>query len=341
MTVNRSGTAAVLTAVLCVLGTYEALAGGRGGSGSQEPEPSGQSYGKNLMSRVVFKAEGGSAKAGDTGSLTPAAVDWKPPACWYEPYWKAKDFKTFVEAQWSIYESVGGDAAGMAGDKEHYKGGKPYKDFNVDKNDKGMWWVGVKNPDMEGDPATGACERKTFWVDNGEPANAPQAIGPKILAALAYQQTRVPDTEVELKPEAKSTVNLPTWAWLDKGTFKDVEVRAELPGTGLWAQTTAKPASLHMEPGTGDAETYPASGECEFNEDGSIGTPYTRGASQHEPPCGIKYLRATSGQPYQLTASVTWEIEWTGTGGAKGNLPDGTFETTQAMNVQEIQSINR
>ena len=30
-----------------------------------------------------------------------------------------------------------------------------------------------------------------------------------------------------------------------------------------------------------------------------------------------------------------------GSGGAKGDLPDGTFETTQDMTVQEIQSINR
>lgn len=196
MILNRSGTVAVLTAMVCVLGTHEALAGGRGGSGSQESESSGQSYGKNLMSRVVFKAEGGSAKAEGSGPLTPAAVDWKPPACWYEPYWKAKDFKTFVEAQWSIYESAGGDAAGIAGDMAHYKGGKPYKDFNAGKNGKGMWWVGVKNPDMEDDPAAGACERKTFWVDNGEPPNVPQAIDPKTLAALAYQRTEVPDTEI-------------------------------------------------------------------------------------------------------------------------------------------------
>ncbi|MFI7322422.1 hypothetical protein [Streptomyces venezuelae] len=42
-----------------------------------------------------------------------------------------------------------------------------------------------------------------------------------------------------------------------------------------------------------------------------------------------------------LKASFTWEISWKGTGGAKGDLPDGTFETTQDMTVQEIQSINR
>ncbi len=151
----------------------------------------------------------------------------------------------------------------------------------------------------------------------------------------------MPDTKVELKPEAKSTVNLPTWVWLDKGMCKEVKVRAELPGTGLFAETTAKPISLHLEPGTEDAETYPASGECTFNKDGSIGTPYTKGSSKQEPPCGITYLRASDGRPNQLTASVTWKISWRGTGDAQGPLPDGTFETAQDMDVQEVQPINR
>jgi hypothetical protein len=82
-------------------------------------------------------------------------------------------------------------------------------------------------------------------------------------------------------------------------------------------------------------------GECEFNKDGSIGTPYTKGAFEQDPPCGVRYLRATSGQSYQLKASVTWAIEWVGSGGARGDLPDGTFETFRDVSVQEIQSINR
>ncbi|MGW7065760.1 hypothetical protein ACWGII_22290 [Streptomyces sp. NPDC054855] len=339
--IRRTAAVAAVAVVACSLSAYSAGAGDLGGIGSVEEEATGRSTGPILRSKVRFEIVSGAAASGDSGPLTSTSWDWKPPACWYEPYWKAKDFKTFMEAQWSIYSSAGGDAKGLAGDKARYKGGKPYKDFNAAKNGKGMWWVAVENPDMKGEPTAQACTRPPFWVDKGKAPTVPQAIDPKTLAALAYQQTKVPGTEIELKPEAKSTVNLPTWAWLDKGTFKEVKVRADLPGTGLWAQTTAKPVSLHLEPGTGDAETFPASGECEFNKDGSIGAPYTRGAAKHEPQCGIKYLRATSGQPYQLTASVTWEIEWTGTGGAKGDLPDGTFETTQDMNVQEIQSINR
>ncbi|PAX90364.1 hypothetical protein CLM82_15780, partial [Streptomyces albidoflavus] len=81
-------------------------------------------------------------------------------------------------------------------------------------------------------------------------------------------------------------------------------------------------------------------GTCRIDADGSIGSPYKKGSADQDPPCGITYLRA-SDEPYQLSASITWEISWEGTGGTGGDLPDGTFETTQDMTVQEIQSINR
>ncbi|GAB2455148.1 hypothetical protein GCM10027162_59740 [Streptomyces incanus] len=136
-------------------------------------------------------------------------------------------------------------------------------------------------------------------------------------------------------------VKLPTWVWLDKATFQDVKVCAELPNTGLRAGATAKPVALHLEPGTEDAVTYPASGDCTIDDDGSIGTAYAKGDADKTPPCGITYQRASGGATYQLKASITWKISWGGSGGAQGDLPNGTFETTQGMTAQEIQAISR
>ncbi|MEU4926983.1 hypothetical protein AB0G54_10830 [Streptomyces yokosukanensis] len=124
-------------------------------------------------------------------------------------------------------------------------------------------------------------------------------------------------------------------------TFKEVRVSAELPEAGVWAESTAKPVALHLDPGTEYAEPLPASGDCAINDDGSIGTLFARGDAHRTPPCGVRYLRATGGRPYQLKASLTWQITWRGSGDAPGNLPDGTFETTQDMTVQEIQAVNR
>ncbi|MFI9819844.1 hypothetical protein ACIHFC_05100 [Streptomyces sp. NPDC052013] len=284
------------------------------------------------------------------GTLSSAEVNWEPPPCWYEPVYSPQQLKDFAENDgngdvsvrqswygsglWTDHFRDEKDATNYFGSPSAVKG---YKNYNIGKD--GYFWRGVA-PDLE-ELDSSQCNRLMFWEDAGEIPDVPEAPTPETLAEYAYNKVKVPQTEVELKPEAKSTVNLPTWVWLDKGTFKEVKVRAELPGTGLWAETTAKPVALHLDPGTNDAETYPASGNCEIDEDGSIGTPYTKGNADKTPPCGIRYLRASNGNPYQVKASITWQISWEGADGANGDLPDGTFETTQDMNVQEIQSINR
>ncbi|MDN0200842.1 hypothetical protein [Streptomyces sp. S.PNR 29] len=316
------------------------MAGGRGGSGSREVQTSGKGSGPLLESHVSFKVEGDSQPK-DGGPITSTSVDWEPPACWYEPYWKAKDFKTFTEAKWSMYESAGGAPEGIADDKDRYKNGHPYKDFNADKNDEGMWWVAVENPENKGDVAAKACDRDPFWVPNGQNPEVPQAIDTETLAGLAHQRTRVPETRISMAPDGRSTVNLPTWVWLDKAAFRTVSVTADLPGTGLWATTTAKPVSLHIDPGTDDAQTFPASGECAINDDGSIGEPYAKGKAERTPPCGVSYLRSSGTDAYALKATLTWEISWKGAGGTGGELPNGTFATTTDVPVREIQSVNR
>jgi hypothetical protein len=320
-------------------------------------QPSGNTTGDGTLSASVSHIKvtyvSGSGNGGKQGNLGTVDPDWKPPACWYEPIFTPEQLKHFVETDSGgdvgIHESWWGEGLWT----DHYRDGKPadnfdlgsptnssaegYEDYNLGKD--GYFWRGVA-PDPS-DPDSWDCGRIMFWVDAGEVPDDPNSPTPQTLAEYAYDKVKVPETEVELKPAAESTVNLPTWVWLDKGTFKEVKVRAELPNTGLWAETTAKPVALHLEPGTDDAETFPASGECEINADGSIGTPYTKGKADETPPCGIRYLRASNGEPYQLKASVTWEISWEGSGGTAGDLPDGTFETTQDMQVQEIQSINR
>ncbi|GGP80392.1 hypothetical protein [Streptomyces calvus] len=284
------------------------------------------------------------------GSLSAVDPNWEPPPCWYEPVFTPEQLKNFSEKDgngdvsvrqawfgeglWTDHYRDEKDATNYFGTPSSVKG---YKNYNLGKD--GYFWRGVA-PDLT-NLDTSLCNRLMFWVEAGEIPDEPEAPTPETLAEYAYDKVKVPETEIELKPEARSTVNLATWVWLDKATFTDITVRAELPGTGLWAETTAKPVALHLEPGTDDAETFPASGDCEINNDGSIGTPYTKGSADKTPPCGIRYLRASAGDPYELTASITWQISWEGSGGARGDLPDGTFETTQDMTVQEIQSINR
>ncbi|MFJ4920148.1 hypothetical protein [Streptomyces sp. NPDC088725] len=345
-------------AILLVAAGHSAYAfGDETDTESSNPSgPGGGAHDQDLVayashSRITVRQVRGSGGTGKKGNLAPVDSSWEPPACWYEPVFTPEQLKAFVDrtdgsGDVGIHESWYGKSLWT----DHYQDGKPghnfddaystadgYKDYNIGKG--GYFWRSVA-PDPSA-PASWDCGRIMFWQAPGRIPDVPHAPTAKTLAEFAYDKIRVPDTEIELKPAAKSTVNLPTWVWLDKGTFQEVTVRAELPHTGLWAETTAKPVSLHLDPGTPDAETSPASGECEINADGSIGTPYAEGSAARNPPCGITYLRASGGAPYSLKASVTWQITWKGSGGSGDTLPSGTFETTQDMNVQEIQSVNR
>lgn len=292
--------------------------------------------------KVTTSVNGGSR---GTGTLTAQNSSWTPPACWYEPAFSPKEIETTVKA-WRSIDGVPflGGVGKLVGDSldAYYKDGEPYEDYNLDKQGEGMFWAAVKNPNRHDDPEANACDKQPFWVNEGDVPEEPLAVSPRILAEYAYDELPVPGTEIEMKPAGATKVNLPTWVWLDKATFKKISVTASLPGTGLSATTSAEPVSLQLDPGTGDARTNPASGDCEINTDASIGEPYAQGKANDTPPCGITYLRASgSDRPYSMQATVTWQITWTSTTGEGGDLPDGTFGATQDVAVQEIQSVNR
>ncbi|GAB3172103.1 hypothetical protein [Streptomyces incanus] len=316
-----------------------------GASNGEKTETSGGRDGTSLVSKVVYRGSTtGSEGGGGTGKVKPVG-NWTPPACWYEPR-SAKEFGSYVENMYDETVNYPGQhsyaktAVGMF--RDQYKDGT-YKNYNLDKEDEGNWWVAVRDEERWMEPEAQACNRMPFWVENGDPVPVDNAITPEVLAELAYSRIQLPTTEVTLAPEETTKVNLPTWAWLDKARFKEVSVTATINvgGLNIQATTTAEPVSLTLEPGTPDAETYPASGECVIDDDGSIGEPYAKGKADKTPPCGIRYLRSSDGNTYKMQATVTWDITWTGTGGAGGDLPDGTFGNDQDVTVQEIQAVNR
>ncbi|WUU13571.1 hypothetical protein OG866_18495 [Streptomyces sp. NBC_00663] len=318
-------------------------------------EGAGGSDDSGIYATAEITYSGAVAKNGSTGNVTSSDVNWTPPPCWYAPYLGAKDFKKKMSEEIETAKNtpgMGGTAGSAIGEMQrHYEDEygwtdtPGYKDYNVDKDGDGMFWAAVKNPDEPDVLKRNSCNELPFWVENGDtpPPRYKEAIKPEILAALAYQHMTLPDTKVTLAPEATTKVNLPTWAWLDKAVFDEVQATAavNVPGFNIQATTTAKPVSLKLEPGTDDAQTYPASGACTINADGSIGEPYAKGKSDETPPCGLKYLRSSGDGTYKLRATITWQISWTGTGGAGGDLPDGTFGNEQPVTVQEIQAVNR
>ncbi|WP_432093724.1 hypothetical protein [Streptomyces sp. bgisy100] len=279
-----------------------------------------------------------------TGGLTVSGSNWTPPPCWYAPLWNPKEFAKKTEKEYKETLNYPGQAnyAKRAVDeyRREYKDGK-YKNYNKDKQGKGMWWAAVENPAEPDVLKRGSCDRLPFWADNGKTPNVENAIDPEILAGLAYQQIKVPESRIELNPDDRQTVNLATWAWLDRATFKPISVTASVTGgLNIQATTTATPVALKLDAGTKDVELHPSSGECPIGKDGSIGRPYSKGNAERTPPCGLTYLRATSGTaPYKLRATISWKVEWKGTGGTGERLPDGAFGTDQEVTVQEAQAV--
>ncbi|WP_245225145.1 hypothetical protein [Streptomyces smyrnaeus] len=313
------------------------------------------------VSHVRITGGGGGGKG--TVKLNPKDPNWEAPACWYEPKTTPKELKEEMESlkpkkpkkdkEEEPIIGAGADATELSNALlgqaknvlDNYYQTDKYEDYNIDQQGKGMFWEGVRNPNRADDPEADACSEHAIWVPNGKPPKSmPLAVSPKILAEYAYEELPIPGTDISMNPEDKQTVNLDTWVWLDKGKFKPVDVTASLDledGTHLSATTTAKPTSLTLEPGTYDAKTYPGSGKCVV-KNGQLGEEYSVGKKDETPPCGIRYLRA-SGQngSYPLKATLTWDISWKGSDGTSGDLPSGSFSTTENVTVKEIQSIVR
>lgn len=330
-----------LLAVVVAMAPSSAYAGGGDGAEAGAPQAKGGRQDKNLTVETKIQTTvNGAQETAKTGSLTPANSNWDPPACWYEPAYSPKQIQETVKAirQMKVF-GVGDFVGGVFG--SYFKEGQPYKNYNLDKQGEGQFWAAAINEKRKDDPEANSCTKMPFWVPTGDTPKEPLAVSPKILAEYAYDELPVPSTEITMAPEEATKVNLPTWVWLDKAKFKKVSVTASIPGSGLSATTTAEPVSLSIDPGTKDAETYPASGACPI-ENGKIGTPRAKGTpADTMPPCGVKYLRSSGDGSYNLQATLTWKINWTSTTGDGGNLPAGEFGGDQQVVVEEIQSVNR
>ncbi|MEO3754281.1 hypothetical protein [Streptomyces sp. B6B3] len=360
--IARVGTLSVSVLLVAVAMSPSATGFGNG-DGDSRDNVGGHEDGvltAEASTEVVISGDTGGGGAGDgSGSLSPIDTGWEPPVCWYEPYMTAEQFRDAVEnldshaqralnissppvAFTDIYRD--NNLNGWAVNFESVYGEQSYENYNLDAEEDGLWWHGVINPNREDEFRMGTdCPEPIFWADSVDEPALEESITDEVLAEYAYDEIAIPETEIEINPEGDQYVNIPMWIWLDAGEFEPRTVRAELPINGLWAETTAEPVAMTLDPGTEDAVVYPESGECEIDANGRIGEPYERGRAEEDPPCGVEYLRSThEAGSYELTASLTWEVYWTGSQTEGRNpLPSGTFETTHTIVVDENQTIVR
>ncbi len=181
-----------------------------------------------------------------------------------------------------------------------------YENYNLGKD--GYFWRGVA-PDWSALDDTSLCSRLMFWQDAGEVPDEPEAPTPEVLAAYAYDKVKVPETEIELKPAARSTVNLPTWVWLDKAAFKKISVRAELPARACGRRPPPRRSRCTWT--RGRRTRRPTRLRPLRDQRGRLHRHAVHpGQRRQDPPCGIRYLRASGGEPYRLTASITCGLDF-------------------------------
>jgi len=160
------------------------------------------------------------------------------------------------------------------------------------------------------------------------------ALPPAVLAQLAVRYLRLPDPVIRSSPApgALQLTELPTWMWVAPAAWRPESKTAQVPGESVTATATPVSASWQM----GDGKTVTCHGS---------GTPYAKGdnPASSSPTCGYTYTRSSAGQPhaaYHVTVTITWDITWTGPGGAGGALPPLFTAAAAPMRVAESQAVN-
>lgn len=131
--------------------------------------------------------------------------------------------------------------------------------------------------------------------------------------------------------QAYTIVNLWTWFYTDPATFVPMSKTVSLQG--ISATVTATPTALLFTPGDGHAAVSCA----------GPGRPW-ESADQFDAPsaggCGYRYTEVQA-KPITGTVSISWDVSWTGTGGAGGVFDDVATSSSSQFIVEQIQTVVR
>jgi hypothetical protein len=166
------------------------------------------------------------------------------------------------------------------------------------------------------------------------PVGGGPAVTPQELLAWARSRLALPLPTVHTAPPhgTDGLVGLPEWFWVAPGQWHPMSARVQVGG--VWAQVTAHPARLEVQPGTGTSVACPGPG-----------TPYKPrlAASAQHTSCSYTYAQSSDGLPrndYQVSVTVVWTAAWQGSGGAGGTLAPLGRTTVFALPVAEAQALN-
>jgi hypothetical protein len=140
-------------------------------------------------------------------------------------------------------------------------------------------------------------------------------VTPQQLMIQAYGELRVPSLSPATAPPRghDGLVGLPEWFWIPAASWHPLSVTVS--AGAVWATVTATPVGLTFEPG-------PDMSPVTCHGPGTEYDPAEPATSQHT-GCSYTYLLPSAGLPgnvYQASVSITWRVDWIGSGGAGGVL---------------------
>jgi hypothetical protein len=166
---------------------------------------------------------------------------------------------------------------------------------------------------------------------------APPAVGPAAAALRAEKAITLQRPSGHRSPNEAQTrdghpytyVNLWTWFWTDRSTWRTRSATARAGGVSATVRVT--PKALLFDPGDGSAVVVCSGpGRAWTSADGN--DPPTSGG------CGYRYQTATR-SPITSTQSIEWSVTWSASDGTSGALPDITTSQSGELMVLQIESV--
>ncbi|MDT0307274.1 hypothetical protein RM780_09895 [Streptomyces sp. DSM 44917] len=193
---------------------------------------------------------------------------------------------------------------------------------------EGAWYVYR----CSGEGVRDALYRPPVWIPDAQDAEEAAGPSPAQLAEQAREQLRLPAPEIAASPAGDQLVRVPTWLWLEPGSWEEISATASVPGVSVTAVATPRSVTWSM----GDGSEVVCS---------SPGTPYEAGGApgRSSPDCGHTYTDSSAGQPgdsYPVSAEVTWTVTWSGAG-ESGEFPGLTTSSSTSFRVLESQALTQ
>ena len=154
----------------------------------------------------------------------------------------------------------------------------------------------------------------------------------ELVVQRAVGHLELPQPVIRMSPDEDlvQVVHVPTWMWVERGTWGPVSASAAVDGVTVTATARPRQAVWSM----GEGSTVVCRGP---------GTPYAEAFSPKasSPDCGYTYRRASvsaPGKAYTVSVRVTWDVEWRG-GGQTGVVPGLVMTADRQLVVDEVQAV--